>query len=167
MQAQLLCNIAQHQGFHGLVTILEKAALTLHDGGSHAYQGLVTALQALDEPACFLQVVAHEIIIITLVSALDHAGIQRIDSQFGSDIGVQFDTPYTFDFLDENVRYDVLVMVIDQLSTRAGIEAANQRDGLLQLFFADFEQASQAGEIVRCQQIQMILDNAEGMRPHV
>src|SRR5471030_2710245 len=50
----------QDQRLHGFVAVLQETALVLDDLGGDFHQGFVTALQALDEPAGFLQLITHE-----------------------------------------------------------------------------------------------------------
>ena len=51
-------DIAQHQRNHGLVSPVEKGLLAFDDGGRDFEQGFVAAVQAFDEPARLLQVIA-------------------------------------------------------------------------------------------------------------
>ena len=49
-----LGDIVQDQCLHRLVSVLEKITLVLDDTARHLQQGLITTLQALDEPARLL-----------------------------------------------------------------------------------------------------------------
>ena len=76
-------NVVQHQRLHRLVAVFEEGTLVLDDLGGDLHQCFVATEQALDEPARFLQLVAHEGIVGTRVGALYEAGVLGIDAKAG------------------------------------------------------------------------------------
>ncbi|MCY1414672.1 hypothetical protein D9M71_301290 [compost metagenome] len=74
-------NVMQHKRLHGFIAKVQEAALVLDNLGGDLHQGLVAALQALDEPACLLQLIAHEGVVGAGVGAAHEAGVLRVDAQ--------------------------------------------------------------------------------------
>ena len=107
--------------------------------------------------------VAQEVVVITFIGAFDHSCIERVDAEFRGNVGVQLDAPYAFDFLHEHVRNDVLVVIVNDLTTGAWVEAADQDNRLAQCFFTDLELAADLSEVVARQQSQVFADDGPGI----
>ena len=75
-------NIVQYQWLHGFFALLQETALVLNDLRSNLHQGFVAALQALDEPACLLQVIAQIGVVVTGVGATYHRRVLAVDPDF-------------------------------------------------------------------------------------
>ena len=83
-------DVVQHQRFHGFLTIVKKTLLMFHDPRCNLQQRFVPALQALDEPACFLQVVFQIVVVATGVRASHQRGILRINANPWRNFRIQF-----------------------------------------------------------------------------
>ncbi|MNP13609.1 hypothetical protein D3C76_1058960 [compost metagenome] len=101
-------NVMQHQGLHRFVAMVEKTALMLDDLRGDLHQRFVAALQALDEPARFLQLVAHEGVVGAGVGASDKACVLRVDAQPRDRLLVQLDQPALTVLAHDDVGHDVL-----------------------------------------------------------
>ncbi len=66
-----LGNVRQDQRLHGFFALIEEPLLVFNDAGGHFQQGFIPALQALDKPFRFLQLVAQVGVIGTAVSPAD------------------------------------------------------------------------------------------------
>ena len=165
MHLQLFGHVAQDHGLHCLVTVLQESPLALDDCSCDPEQGFVAALQALDEPPCFLQVITHESIVVALVGAADHAGVERIDAQSGRDVGIELDPPDALLFAYENVRHHVLGRPAGELATGARGQRLDQVDGLLQIRLVELQGSLEPVEIARGQRVQLFLDQAPGVLP--
>ncbi len=65
----------------------------LHDAGGHFEQGLVAALQALQEPARLLEMIAQEGVVRAVVRALHEPRVVGVDSQSRRCVGVELHQP--------------------------------------------------------------------------
>ena len=76
----LFGDTAQHHGFHGLLAVVEEGMLAPDDAVGDLEQGFMPALQALEKPACLLEVVAHVVVVPGIGRTLHHAGVKRVDA---------------------------------------------------------------------------------------
>ena len=130
MHAHRFGDVVQHQRFHGLVTMLEKCALVLDDLRGDLHQRFIAAEQALDEPACFLQLVAHEGVVGTGIGTFDEAGVLRIDAQAWHGVLVQLYQPTVVVLADDHVRHHVFRLARFDLRAWARVERLDQLDHL-------------------------------------
>ncbi|MND78441.1 hypothetical protein D3C81_1563220 [compost metagenome] len=108
VHAYRLGDVMQDQRLHCFVAVIEEAALMLDDLGGDLHQGFVAALQALDEPAGFLQLIAHEGVVGAGVSTADKPGVLRIDPQTRHSLLVELDQPAIAVLAYDHVRHHVL-----------------------------------------------------------
>ena len=135
MHAHRLGDIVQHEGFHRLFAVFEKALLVLHDACCHLHKGLVATLQALDKPTCLLQVVAQIIIVGAIVSAPHQRGVTGIDANLRRGFGVELDEPAAGSavFSHDDIGYDVTGRWRGNIRAWAWIELFDYGNGVAKL----------------------------------
>jgi hypothetical protein len=124
VHADNLGDIVQYQRFHRLGAVLEEGALPVDDGARHFEQGLVTADQALDEPACFLQFVLQIFVVGGIGTTTNELLVLVIDAEARGGAGGEVGAPYAADFFDRNVRCDVAGMTRGDTAAGARVEKA-------------------------------------------
>ncbi|MNM86503.1 hypothetical protein D3C81_986570 [compost metagenome] len=156
-------DVMQDQRLHRLVPVVEEAALVLDDLRGDLHQGFVTALQALDEPAGFLQLVAHEGVVGAGVGAADEACVLWVDPQARDRFLVQLHQPAFAVLAHDDIRDDVFRFARLDLRARARVEALHQFDDLAQFVFLDLHAAHQLAVVAAAQQVDEVSDQALGL----
>ncbi len=106
MQAERVCDFAQHQRPHADLAVLEKMALTVDDRLRHAQDRLEPLLHVFDQPACFLQLMRELAARLTAI-VLQDVRIHAVDAQLRHRVGVEACHPDILDFLHDDIAYDV------------------------------------------------------------
>ncbi|MNZ73153.1 hypothetical protein D3C78_915580 [compost metagenome] len=163
MHAHGFGDVMQYQGFHCLVAVVQETALMLDDLCGDFHQCFIAALQALDEPACFLQLVAHEGVVGAGVGPADEAGILRVDPQTRDRFLVQFDQPAIAVLAHDDIGHHVFRLTGLDLRSRARVEALNQLDDLAQLVFLELHAAHQLAVVAPAEQVDEVGDQALGL----
>ncbi|MNI39846.1 hypothetical protein D3C85_1184320 [compost metagenome] len=158
VHADRFSDVVQNQRLHGFVAVLQKTALMLDDLGSYFHQGFVAALQALDEPAGFLQLIAHEGVVGAGVGATDETGVLGVDAQARYRFLIQLDQPALVVLAHDDVRDNVFGFSGFDLRARARIEALHQFDDLAQLVFLELHAAHQLAVVATAEQVDVIAD---------
>ncbi|MNI29299.1 hypothetical protein D3C73_831140 [compost metagenome] len=153
----------QDQRLHGFVAVLQKAALMLDDLGGNLHQGFIAALQALDEPAGLLQLIAHEGIVGAGVGAAHETGVLGIDPQPWHRLLIELHQPALVVLAHDDVRNDVLGFGGLDLRARARVEALDQLDDLAQLIFLELHATHQLAVVAAAKQVDVIGDQALGL----
>jgi len=107
MHIQCLCNGAQYQWLHRLISMLEEFLLQFDNISGNFQQGLIAALQALDEPACLLQVIFESGVIRAAVCPSDKTCIASIYPYPGRCARIQADLPVTIELSNEYIWFHV------------------------------------------------------------
>ena len=155
--------LVQDQGLHGLGTVFEEVALMLHDPGGHFHQCFIAAVQALEEPACLLQVIPQIGVVGAAVGPFDEAGIIAVDTQFWRDIGVELHHPAAVFLADKHVGYHILGTVLTHRLARVGVEGLDQRQHLLEFRLLEAGAAHDLGKVAIAQLVDMARENELGL----
>ena len=83
MHFQLFGDVTQYHGLHALITIIKKQSLASDNRVTNTLQGVTAALQALQEPACFLQAIAQLAGIVASTGVFQVILVNRIYPQIG------------------------------------------------------------------------------------
>ncbi len=142
--------------------MFEEGTLVLDDLGGDLHQCFVATEQALDEPARFLQLVAHEGIVGTRIGALYEAGVLGIDAKSGHGVLVELHQPAIVVLAYDDVRHHVLRLARLDLRARARVEALDELDDLAQLVFLELHAAHQQAVVAATQQVQMVTHQSLG-----
>ncbi|MNE42825.1 hypothetical protein D3C80_1369740 [compost metagenome] len=150
----------QYQGLHGFIAKIEEAALVLDDLGGDLHQGFIAALQALDEPARLLQLVAHEGVVGAGIGTAHQAGVLRVDAQARHGFLIEFDQPAVVVLAHDDIGHDVLRLA--GLDQRAGarMQRLDQLDDRAQFVFLDPHAPHQLAVVAAAEQVQVIADQA-------
>ena len=160
MHAHRLGDVVQYQRLHRFIAVFQEAALVLDDLGGDFHQGFVAALQALDEPAGFLQLVTHEGVIGAGVGAADKTCVLRIDPQARHRFLVQLHQPAFVVLAHNHVGHDIFGFAGLDLRARAWVEALHQLDDLAQVIFLELHAAHQLAVVAAAQQVDVVGDQA-------
>ena len=152
-------HVVQDHRPHGLGTVLEEALLALDDAPRHLEQRLVAALQALDEPLRFLQVVAQEHVVGGIVGATDHRRIVGIDAQAWRYFRVELHQPAAVALAHDHVRDHVFRGARADHAARTRVELLDAVDRRLELRFADVQAAHQRCVVLGAQQLDVLVDD--------
>jgi hypothetical protein len=157
-----LGDVAQNQRFHRLFAVLEEVTLDLDDARGHPQQGVVAALQALDEPARLLQVVLHGHVVGTVVGAPYQVGVLGVDPQPRRGLRVEFDPPLVVVLVDEDVGLDVAGRLRRHAGAGARVERADQVDHRRQLVALELEPAAHLLLVLLGQGLEVFSDQLQG-----
>ena len=151
----LLGDIAQHQRTHGFGAEIEESSLCLDDGLGHLEHGFGTRLEALDQPAGFLQLAAQ---IVGVVAAClgNQARVVLVDREAGLAIRRQRDLPAAIDLVRVSIGGDVLRRGIRVAGTGFGIQRAHEFDDGIELLVAGTQTLAQARTIVAGEHVQAV-----------
>lgn len=126
MHLQGLGDIAQDQRLHGNLTMLEKPLLAHDDGLGDPQQGVVPAVQALQEPARLLQLIAHKRAITRIGDLPHHARIEIVDANARRNLRVQVHAPAIAVMADIDIRHHIFRSGLADLGTGPRIQGADQ-----------------------------------------
>ncbi len=154
--------VRQHHRFHKLFALLKECLLLFDNTAADAQQRVITALQTLNQPACFLKVAANVLIISVVTGAGAHGGVLLVDLQARNAVGVQFNDPAAIVFSHQHIGNDIFRFAGLNRLPRTRIERLDQIHRFLQHLFFQARDAHQGAEVVVRQQIQMIADDEPG-----
>ncbi len=151
-------DVVQHQRLHRFVAVLEEGALVLDDLRGDLHQRFVAAEQALDEPAGFLQLIAHEGVVGAGIGAFDEAGVLGVDAQARHGFLVELDQPAVVVLAHDDVGHHVFRFAGLDLRARARVEALDQLDDLAQLVFLELEPSHQQAVVAAAEDVEVVAD---------
>src|SRR5713226_8591601 len=122
VQAERVGDLAQHQGPHRDLAVLEEVPLPVDDRLRHAQNGFEPLLYVLDQPARFLKLVRQLAAGLAAV-VLKDIGVHAVDARH----------PDVFDLLDDDVGHDVTRFSRRESRAGARVEALDQALGCPQL----------------------------------
>ncbi len=160
-----LGDIRQHHRFHKLFAFVEKGLLLFNDAAADAQQGIVAALQALNQPFGFLKIAADKLAVGVVARAAAHGSIVLVNLQARNAVSVQLYRPAAIMLAHQHIGDHILRLTgLDRLA-RARIQGLDQIHRLFQHLFLQAGNAHQGTEIVVGQQIEVIADDQFGFGP--
>ena len=116
-------NIRQNQGFHGLIAIIEEPLLHIDNAGGYLEQGVVAALQALDEPFGFLNAIA-QILAVFAAGVAGDVGVLLLQVDPGEHVVVEADLPAALMLTDDHVGNGVVHLGLADLLAGGRVQGA-------------------------------------------
>src|SRR5882672_10669055 len=161
VQAERVCDFAQHQRPHPDLAVFEKMSLTVDDRLRHAQDRLESLLHVLDQPACFLQLMRELAARVTPI-VLQDIGIHAIDTQLRQRVGVEARNPDILDFLHHDVGYDIARLVGRERRAGTRVEALDQALGLAQLVVSTLQRLFELRKIAGREEFEVLVRDGEG-----
>src|SRR5712691_11779610 len=155
VQAERVCDFAQHQRPHPDLAVLEKMALTVDDRLRHAQDRLESLLHVLDKPARFLQLMRELAARLTPV-VLQDIGVHAIDAQLRQRVGVEARHPDVLDFLHYDVGYDIARLGGRERGAGTRVEALDQSLGLAQLIVSALQRLPEPRKVARREELEVL-----------
>ncbi|MNV15910.1 hypothetical protein D3C71_1066550 [compost metagenome] len=162
MQAELAGHFTQGQWAQRLFAELQERGLLVEQAAHHPQQGLAAGLQALEQPACLLQVGAH-VAGVGLAAAADQLLVAAVDDHSGPGMPGQGRAPDAVLAPDHAVGHHVAVVgQLADLGARARVQRTQQlhRGFHFRQRLAQF--VGQAGHAAARQALQRTVGNAPG-----
>ena len=162
MQADFAGDLAQGQRAQCLFAEFQEAGLHLEQAAHDLEQGLAAGLQALEQPARLLQLVA-QVAGVALAAMADHLLIAAVDRHPGHGLVGQGHLPHPTLAPDDAVGDHVVVRVdFADLLARARVERAHQLHGLFDRIQRRAQFLGDAGDAAAWQPFQRAVDDAQG-----
>ncbi len=120
MHLDLFGDIVQNHGLHRLFAILEERLLTLDNASGDLEKGFTSTFQALDQPACLLQMSFQAVVIRAVIRAPNEARVLRVHPNLGKRIRIELDAPRPLDLANDDVGDYVFRWIRLERVPRAG-----------------------------------------------
>ena len=157
MHADLVGDILEHQRAHRLGSELEERLLRAHDRAGDLEHGLGAGLEALDQPARFLQL-ALEVVRIVAARLRDQARIVLVDAQARLATRRERNLPATTDLARVRVRRDEFGCRGREPAAGLGRQRAHQRERGVEIAFLHVQALADARAVLARDGLQMVGD---------
>src|SRR5258706_10087592 len=158
VQAERVCDFAQHQRPHPDLAVLEKMALTVDDRLRHAQDRLEPLLHVLDQPARLLELRGER---VGAAAAAAGPGrelrVQAVDAQLRHRLRVEARAPDVAGLPDDHVRDHVARLDPRERRAWARVERLDQPLRGAQRLLARAGRALQARVVAACEQLEVLL----------
>src|SRR5574344_84135 len=159
MHLDRLGDVVEDHGLHRLFPIFEEVLLLLHDAVGHLQQGLIPALQALDEPLGLLQVGADELTVAAVAGIARHGRIGLVDADLRHRVGIQLHHPLAIFLADGHVGNHILGFRLQHAVSRARLQVQDQIERLLEVPLFKLHLARQGAVVAIAEQIHMLFED--------